>query len=125
MKLEVKKIRTKPRKLKVKWKVEPEVDAPAFYSPNVSFMGRTNWSTWGDKFTWLPRKSIYGKTIWGRVQYRHEMNAWGKVPLTSGVKQWATEKEVFESKLRNDREEIEVADACKWYKRKTGNGSQR
>ena len=81
---------------------------------------KTIWCKWETRITWLPKKSIYGKIVWGKVQYRHEMNAWGKVPLAGGVKQWATKKEVFESKLRGDRETIEVYD--EWHDRKTANG---
>jgi len=81
----------------------------------------TNWCEWETCFTWLPKKSIYGKIVWGRVQYRHEMNAWNKVPLAGGVKQWATKKEVFESRLRGDCELVESTG--EWHKRKTANGS--
>ena len=67
---------------------------------------KTNWCEWKTCFTWLPKKSIYGKIVWGRVQYRHEMNAWNKVPLAGGEKQWATKKEVFKSKQRGDKEQV-------------------
>ncbi len=89
---------------------------------NLGKVEKTKWSEWETRFTWLPKKSIYGKIIWGSVQHRHEMNAWDKVPLASGVKQWATKKEVFKSKLRGDRELIEVTTPGEYYKRTTANG---
>ena len=108
IKIETREVKPKSNSLKG-WKVEQEVDAGAYFAPNIPEMfEKTRWSEWEERFTWLPRRSIYGRFVWGNVHYRHEMNGWGKVPLTGGVKQWATKKEVFESKLRGDRNMVDV-----------------
>ena len=106
-KIETKTVCEREVKLLPGWKVVQETDSPAIFAPNIPemFVG-TKWCEWGKQFTSIPRKSIYGKIIWGKVYYRHEMNAWGKVPLHNGTKQWATGKEVFESKLRGDKEKV-------------------
>lgn len=122
MKLERKTLKQHEAKLEG-WTVEQTVDEPAMFAPHIpEMLEKTNWSEWEEQFTWRPRKSIYGKTIWGKVQHRHEMNAWSKVPLAGGVKQWATSKEVFESKLRGDRDKVDVAGSDEYYKRTTANG---
>ena len=102
MKLEVRKVTEQPTKLKVKWKVEQETDSPALYAPHIPEI-QLNWSDWQETFIYRPRKSVYGKVIWGKVYRRAIMNGWKKVELMKEhpewQEQWATKKELFRWKL--------------------------
>lgn len=100
--LESKHIEEREVKLMDGWKVVYETDSPGMFAPHIPDI-LLNWSDWQETFIYRPRKSVYGKVIWGKVYRRAIMNGWDKVELMKEhpewEEQWATKKEVFRCKL--------------------------
>ena len=103
IKLETKTIGEREVKLEG-WKVKQEVDEPAMYAPYIPMI-KHNWSEWIEQFVVIPKKSINGKILWGKVYRRAVMNAWKKVELykhhPDWKEQWASKKEMFVESLKN------------------------
>lgn len=64
------------------------------------------WSEWVHKIVVIPKQSISGERIWGRVYHRQTLNAWRRVLLSKHHpdwrEQWGSKKDIFLNNLQGD-----------------------